>query len=131
MCIRDRVRTTDLRLGDRDDAPAGGQCDLAVGDSDELSGEALGAPLGSRPRGGYRARLTCAYAGAASHIATEVRGLGQWAFRARRGDLERVALAQLAERCGDALAQCERDSVGMVDEHAQGADGNNLGKQHL
>ena len=43
-------------------------------------------------------------------------GLGQRALGARRGDLQRVALADLRQRVGDALAQRERDAVGMVDE---------------
>ena len=46
-------------------------------------------------------------------------GLRQRALDARRGDLERVALAHLGQRVGDALAELERDAVGMVDEDAQ------------
>ena len=57
-------------------------------------------------------------------------GLGQRTVDARRGDLERVALADRRELVRDALAELERDAVGMVDEQAQRVAGD-LGEQHL
>src|SRR5450759_1343832 len=114
--LLDEVRTTDLRVGDRDDAPVGGEGDLAVGSSHELSGEALGAlggrrPIGiGRPRSPYRSGARAhspegwvpggwvgQHACAATDEAAEVVGLGQGTFAARRGDLERVALANIRE----------------------------------
>ena len=78
-----------------------------------------------------RARLARTHAGAAADEAAEVGGLGQRTLAARRGDLQRVALAQLAQQRGDALAERERDAVGVVDEHAQAAAAEYLGEQHL
>ena len=76
-------------------------------------------------------RVARAHARAPADEAAEVRGLGQRALGARRGDLQRVALAQVVERQRHALAQLQRDAVGMVDEHAQRAAAENLGEQHL
>ncbi len=76
-----------------------------------------------------------AHAGAATDEAAEVVGLGERALGARRGNLERIALAQVGEQRGDALAKRERDAVGMVDEHAQRGVGavrcQRLGEQNL
>ena len=58
-------------------------------------------------------------------------GLVSGPLAAGRGDLERVALAQVGQLLRHALAQLERDAVGMVDEHAQAAAAENLGEQHL
>ena len=57
--------------------------------------------------------------------------LGQRALAAGRGDLQRVALAQIAELQRDALAQRERHAIGVVDEHAQAPAAEDLGEQHL
>src|SRR5438445_11685191 len=48
--LLDQVRTADLRIGDRDDAPVGRQGDLLVGRSDELPGEALHRLRAARQR---------------------------------------------------------------------------------
>jgi hypothetical protein len=72
-------------------------------------------------------RVARAHACAAADEAAEVRGLGQRTLDARRGDLQRVALAQVGERQRDPLAKLQRDAFGMVDEHAQRATAENLG----
>ena len=98
----------DVGVRDRDDAGVGGDRHLVVGGADELAGERRVAVVRAR---------ACAR-GAAAEEAAEVVGLGQRALGARRGDLERVALADRRELVRDALAQVERDAVGMVDEQA-------------
>ncbi len=74
-----------------------------------------------RPPASTGARVARAHARAAPDEAAEVRGLGQRALAAGRGDLQRVALAQVVQQPRDALAHRERDAVGVVDEHAQAA----------
>ena len=49
-----------------------------------------------------------AHASAPAHEATEVIGLGQGTLTTGRGDLERVALANVRARMRDALAELER-----------------------
>ena len=58
-------------------------------------------------------------------------GLGQRTLGPGRGDLERVPLADLGQRVRDALAELERDALGMVDEQAHRAAAEHLGEQHL
>ena len=72
-----------------------------------------------------------AHARATADEAAEVVGLGERALRARRGDLERVALAHLRQELRDALAQLERDALGMVDEQTHELAAHHLGEQHL
>ena len=72
-----------------------------------------------------------AHARAPADEAAEVLGLGQRALGPGRGDLERVALAHRRQVVGDALAELERDAVGMVDEEAHEAAADDLGEQHL
>ena len=72
-----------------------------------------------------------AHARAPADEAAEVLGLGQRTLGAGRGDLERVALAHRRRCVGHALAQVERDAVGMVDEEAHEAAADDLGEQHL
>src|SRR6478752_6454795 len=67
LLLLDEVRTTDLRVGDRDDAPVGGQGDLTVGDPDELPGKASCLLLRRIPRGKRWARVDRAHARAAPH----------------------------------------------------------------
>ena len=78
-----------------------------------------------------RPGVTRAHARTAPDEAAEVSGLGQRALAAGRGDLERVALAQVVQQQRHALAHRERDAVGVVDEHAQAASAGDLGEQHL
>ena len=116
--------------------PSAASVTSSLGGADELAGEALDAraprPGGARPRPRTAgARVARAHAGAAADEAAEVGGLGQRALDAGRGDLQRVALAQVVEQQRDALAQRQRDAVGMVDEHAQRAAAEHLGEQHL
>src|ERR1700690_3080793 len=97
-----------VRVGDRDDAPVGGERDLILGGAHQLAGEAAHGPGPPRPlavelRRAWT-RVTRAHAGAVSNEATEVRGLGQRPLDAGRGDLERVALAQVVQRQRHALA---------------------------
>jgi hypothetical protein len=72
-----------------------------------------------------------AYASTTPDEAAEVRRLRQRALASGGRDLQRVALALLAQQRGDALAQSERDAVWVVDEHSQAAAAENLGEQHL
>src|SRR5664279_2179859 len=144
--LLDQVGSADLRVGDRDDAAVGGQGDLLLRGSHELPGEAPhGARLaratlalggGTQPGGLGRARPigdrpARTHASATADEAAEVRGLGQRALGPRRGDLQRVALAQVGQRQRHAFAQLERHAVGVVDEHTQRAATENLGEQHL
>ncbi len=82
-----------------------------------------GSPIGQR--------LACAHPRAAPDEAAEVGGLGQRTLAAWRGDLERVALAQVVQLGGHALAHRERDAVRVIDENAQAAAAEDLGEQHL
>ena len=103
-----------------------------LGGAHELAGEALTARSpAALGRSRDRARVARAHARAAADEAAEVRGLGQRALGARRGDLERVALAQVGQRSVTRSHSCERDAVGVVDEHAQRAAAEHLGEQHL
>ena len=72
-----------------------------------------------------------AHARAPADVAAEVVGLGERPLGARRGDLQRVALAHLGQQLGDALAQLERDALRMVDEQAHELAAHHLGEQHL
>src|ERR1700685_3271575 len=116
--LLDQIRAANLRVGNRHETFLGGERDLGVGSADELAGVATTTRGGGGAQvGGHAARAT---AGAATDEAAEVVGLGQRTLQAGRGDLQRVALAEVAERGRDALAECERDALGVVDEHAQG-----------
>src|ERR671933_140335 len=119
--LLDEVRTVDVGVRDGDHAGGGGDRHLVVGRADELPGEGLVAV----------ARLPRADAGTAAEVAVEVRRLGQRALAARRGHLERVALADVPEQVGDPLAEVERDAVGMVDEQPQRVAADDLGEQHF
>jgi hypothetical protein len=67
----------------------------------------------------------------ASRVRTRARRPRKRTLDARRRDLEGVAVAQLRELVGDALAQRERHAVGMVDEDAQRVPAQHLCEQHL
>src|SRR6202022_1244474 len=132
--LLEQVRTADVRVGDGNHASVRGEGDLILGGGHELPGE--GHALGNR--GGVLARarsagprMARAYAGAAADEAAKVNGLRQRALATGRGDLERVALAQVAEQHRHAFAQRERDAVGVIDEHAQAAAADDLGEQDL
>jgi len=76
-------------------------------------------------------RASRAHARASADVAAEVVGLGERTLRPRRGHLERVALAHLRQELRDALAQFERDTLGMVDEQPHELAAHDLGEQHL
>jgi hypothetical protein len=76
-------------------------------------------------------RLVRAHARPAPEEAPEVRGLGERALQPGRGDLEGVALAQVAELVGDPLAEVQRHAVRMVDEQPKRVGADDLGEQHL
>ena len=80
-----------------------------------------GAPRARRGCGPARAGRGSGGSGRAS----------QRPLAARRGDLERVVLADLREHAGDALAEVERHALGMVDEQPQRVTAEHLGEQHL
>src|SRR5438046_718566 len=87
MCglLLDEVRSVDVGVRDRDDPVVGGDRHGVVAGAHQLTGERLVAFPGlARPD-----------AGAAAEEAAVVIGLGQRALAARRGDLERVVLAQV------------------------------------
>ena len=86
----DEVGSGDGVVRDRDDAGVGGDRDLRLGGSDELTGEGP-VPL---------ARLAGADPRAAAEEPAEVVGLRQRPLAARRGDLERVVLADLRQERG-------------------------------
>src|ERR1044072_4727030 len=60
----------------------------------------------------------------------EVRRLRERTVDARRGHLERIALAERRQLVRDALAQLQRDALGVVDEEANRVP-RDLGEQHL
>jgi hypothetical protein len=111
----------DVGVRDGDHAGGGGDRHLLVRRADELAREALVAV----------ARLAGPDAGAAAEEAAEVRGLGERTPAAGRRDLERVALADVAEVVRHALAKIERHAVGMVDEEPQRLAADDLDEQHL
>src|SRR3954454_444759 len=119
--LLDQIRTVDVGVRDGDHARGGGDRHLLVRGADELVREALVAV----------APVACANASAATEEAAEVGRLRERALDAGRGHLERIALTKLGELMGDALAQVERDAVGMVDEHAERVATDDLGEQHL
>jgi hypothetical protein len=71
------------------------------------------------------------HTGAAADVATEVLGLGERTLDPRRGDLQRVVVAEHREVIGHPLAQVERDALRMVDEEAHEPTADHLGEQHL
>ncbi len=82
----------------------------------------MDAPTSSPVRFALREALAArreANARAAPDEAPEVLGLCEWAARAGRAHLERVAAAQVRERARDVLGVRERDPLGMIDEDAQ------------
>ena len=93
----------------------------AVGGADELSGELTAALV----------LVAQANARATAEEPAEVGRLGERAVRARRGDLERVALTDLRQLVRDALAERERHALGVIDEEADGVATDELGEQHL
>ena len=76
-------------------------------------------------------RLTGAHACAAAQVAAEVVGLGQRALGTGRGDLERVLGEQVAKLPRHALAELERDAVGVVDEQPQALGADALASEQL
>ena len=94
---------------------------------------------GERAPGARRARIGAAdgpvaaraHAGPAAEEAAEVLGLGQRALGARRGDLQRVVLADGREMVRDPLAQVEAHPVGVVDEQPHELSAHHLGEQDL
>ena len=100
----------------------GGDRDLVVGGADELAGEAT---CGRRARRAVRTRAR------RPRKRRKWSGLVSGRSRPGRGDLERVALADLGQQVGDALAEGERDAVGMIDEEAHVWPPSDLGEQHL
>src|SRR4051794_6813423 len=119
--LLDQIRTVDVGVRDGDHACGGGDRHLLVRGADELAREALVAV----------APVAGANASAATEEAAEVGRLRERALDAGRGHLERIALTELGELMGDALAQIERDAVGMVDEHAERVATDDLDEQHL
>jgi hypothetical protein len=111
----------DVGVRDRDDAGVGGDGDLVVGGAQQLALEGAAAVV----------LAAGAHARPAADEAAEVLRLDERALGAGRGDLERVALPDLAEVPGDALAQTERHAVGMVDEQPDLLAAHHLGEQHL
>ena len=99
----------------------GGDRHLLVRGADQLAREVLVAV----------APIAGANAGAAAEEAAEMCGLRERALDAGRGHLEDIALTELGETMGDALAQLERHAVGMVDEDAERLRTDNLDEQHL
>src|SRR5580704_14591938 len=100
--IFDQVRTTNLRIGDRDDAPVGGQSDLLLGGRHQLSREAPHRLLADWQR------MTRAHPCPATNEPSEEGGLRQRTLAPGGGDLERVALTQIVQLGGDPLAHLER-----------------------
>src|SRR3954451_2767693 len=119
--LLDEVGTLDLGVRDGDDAAVGGDRDLLVRGADELAGEGSVAVDG----------VAGAHAGMAAEEAAEGLGLGQRPLGPRRGALQGVALTQVGQRMRDALAEPERDAVGVVDEQPDGRSAQDLGEQHL
>src|SRR4051794_15890908 len=116
----DEVGSRDGVVRDRDDAGAGGDRHLRLGSSHELAGERLVAVV----------LLARAHASSPTDEPPEVLRLAEGPLRTGRGDGEAVLLQQLRERVRDALAQLERDAVGMVDEELDGV-ALQLREQHL
>src|SRR5918993_4458549 len=76
------VRSCDVAVRDGDDAGVGGDRHRVVRGADQLARErAVAVVVVARP-----------YARAPAEEPAEVVGLGEWALRSRRGDLERVRL---------------------------------------
>ena len=93
--------------------------------------DALLSAYKKQPGAAKYARVAKADASLSAEEAPEVVRLGQGARAARRGDLERVLLADLGQEVGDALAQVERDAVRVVDEQAQRVTADDLREEHL
>src|SRR6476659_4051366 len=110
VLLLDEVGSADVGVRDGDDPVVGGDGDLRVVGADELAGEGRVAVAG----------VAGANPGAAAEEAAVVRRLGQRALAARRGDLERVGLADVRKQVGDALAELERNAFGMIDEEPHG-----------
>src|SRR3954452_1179563 len=119
--LLDEVGSVDVAVGDLHDPGVGGQGDVRVARADELAREAampLDGVAGADPR-------------ATTEEAAVVIGLGQRTLDAGRGDLQRVALADLRQRERDALAEVERHAVRMVDEETNDRSVEDLREQHL
>src|ERR1700722_17800072 len=106
---RYEVGAGDLLVRDRDEPVRGGERDVCVARAHQLAGQLL-VPI----RG-----VAQAHARAPAEKAAVVLRLGQRAILTGRGDLQRVALAVVAEVPGDPLAERQRHAVRVVDEDAQ------------
>src|SRR5918992_161136 len=119
--VSQKVRSMDVRVRDRDHPSLGGDGDAVIARVEQLAGERAPPVVlaaGAHPR-------------APADEAAEVLRLGERALHARRGDLERVLLADLGKLLRDPLAQLERDAGGVVDEEPDEAAGDDLGEQDL
>jgi hypothetical protein len=101
-----------VRRGDRD---------LLLRGADELAGHRLVS----------RARLAQPHARVTAEEAAVVLGLRQRTVLAGRGDLQRVAVAIVAQMPGDPLAEAQGDAVRMVDHYPQRASSHDLSQHQL
>src|SRR5579875_1726638 len=120
---RDQVRAGDPLIRNGYDAVARGDGHLVLGRAHQLPGHAA-------PRMTLVDLVAEPYARMASQEACVVMGLGQRSVLARRGDLERGVLGQVAQVQRYALAQAQRDALRVVGEQPQGRPGD-LDEQHL
>src|SRR5581483_11521680 len=118
---RYEVGAGDLLVGDRDHALLRGDRHIVVRCANQLAGQASMSVPG----------LPQANARVPAQITRVVLRLGQGAVLPRGGHLERVAVAVLGEQARDALAQRQRDAVGVIDEQSQDPGGDDLGQKDL
>ena len=111
----------DLGVRDGDHPGVGGNGDLVIRGAEQLAGEAA-VPV---------VLAAGAHARTAADVTAEVVRLGERALRPRRGHLERVGLAHAGQVLGHALAEGERDPVGVIDEQPHHRAVDDLGEKNL